>query len=421
MDSGTRIAGLEDRANASSAPPIQKFGDTWIAASALGTSEMIQEYPDSAEALRSSVQRMFESCPNEEEIPKPDLTLSESIQDWQPTTERDLSIFSRSSIRQSATKCEPTSLTTLYDQMDLVQGHTTSETILSFDPNDLNPSRSASQVRRPSTIVGPDDLFQKCWPRTPMSMVLEGGSDEGSNDLHIAPTYLSHVTFPKPKVGAMPMTIPGGLPMIPSVTSSSVETTDTATLRTPRTDRSSVTTASSVDSTVLAKLETHSTEHGTIAKQIDGVQIDIQSIIRSLGMLVQQAMTTPDSIPKALDQKITSLHLDFKGVENALQLSSLASSRQSQVEEPKLADVHNKLDNIAKLCEDLLAKQAVEGIPISKLSDGLPILTSRVRSDTCKSPASREPLELEVQPSEETIAGEEVAQIMADLVSPSPA
>ena len=178
-----------------------------------------------------------------------------------------------------------------------------------------------------------------------------------------------------------------------------------------------MTAVSSVDPTVLAKVDDHSTEHGTIAKQIDGVQVDMHRVIMSLGMLVQQSKSPIEAMPKALNEKLTSLQLDVKGVENALQLSSLASSRHGPAEEPKLLEVHEKLDSIARLCEDLLSKH--EAVPKSATVpiDGLPIRASRVGADTAKSPAPSDGMRLAVKPDEEQSAGEEVAQIMADVVS----
>lgn len=367
----------------------------------------------STDALRSSVQRMFDDGPDAQEGPRRDSQATERIMAWQPTTERELSIFSRSNTKRSNAWVEPIDTGLQFEEGYRVLPK--SETILSFDPNDLNPSRSASQVRRTSAMAGGSEPTKRYGDRLPMPMLVEGGSDDGVTDRY-PPTHLCHVTFPKPTVGGLPMMIPGGLPMIPSVTSSSVDTAESPALQTPHTDRSSMTTVSSVDPTVLAKLESHTTEHGTIAKQIDGVQVDIHRFITSLGTLVQQAKIPPDSFPKALDEKITSLHLDVKGVENALQLSSLASSRQAPVEDPKLLDVHTKLDNIAKLCEDLLSKQPPP-VPndTTALIDGLPIRASRV-GEAPKSPAPSGSLSLFVKPREEKIAGEEVAQIMADLV-----
>ncbi len=384
------------------------------------------DHRESAAALRSSVQRMFDDGPDPQEVPRRESGATERIIAWQPTTERELSIFTRSNTKRFNASVEPLSAIAAYGEGERVIPK--SETLLSFDPNDLNPSRSASQVRRPSTVLLPDDAPKRFGARSPMPMLMEGGSDEGAIERDIAPTRISkvsHVIFPKPTVGGQPMMIPGDLPMIPSVTSSSVETRESTSGRTPQTDESSVTSVSSANPTVLAKLETHSTEHGTIARQIDGVQVDIRRIISSLGALVRQSKTVPaplesEMIPKALDEKITSLQLDVQGIGNALQLSSLATSRQAPLappEEPNLLDVHSKLDNIAKLCENLLSKQAL-AVPASDPAtiDGLPLRASRV-GEAPKTPAPPGSLGLSVKPSEEKIAGEEVAQIMADLVS----
>ena len=410
-DFKARIASIEARTSASSAPPVQKVGDTWVAASALGTSDVEMDRRQSEDALRSSVQRMFEVGPDadlaREEVVRRDSVATERILAWQPATERELSIFSRASLKRSNAA---EGLTTGSPYAEASRAIPKSETVLSFDPNDLNPSRSASQVRRPSMATGLCEA-KPFNPREPMSVVLEGESDDGGVDGRIMEqTQLSHVTFPKPKVGGLPMTIPGGLPMLASVTSSSVDT-GTAP-RTPHTEHSSMTTVSSVDPTVLAKLETHSTEYGTMARQIDGVQLDLHRIISSLGALVQQANTVPEAFPKVLDEKISSLQLDVKGVENALHLSALASNRQTPPEEPKLVEVQSKLDNIAKLCEGLLAGQVIRSAP--RQIDAAPIQAAKI-AETPKTPAPAASA-LEVKPNEEVAAGEEVAQIMADLV-----
>ena len=413
-----RIASLEARPSTSSAPPVQKVGYT-VAASAIGTSDMDPDRRESEHVLRSSVQRMFQAGPDANqpwvEVAGKESQANERILAWQPTTERELSIFPRANSKRLMVSADHFGAIASYGDEGLVSNNPKSETVLSFDPNDLNPSRSASQVRRASIAVGPAVASKAFESRVPMSVVPEGGSDDGVNDRVIAPTQVSHVTFPKPTPGRMSMTIPGGLPMSASVTSSSFDTGDTQ--RTPRTKLSSITTVSGVDPTVHAKLESHSTEHNTIAKQIDGVQVDIHRIISSLGALVQQAKTGPDMFPKALDEKITSLQLNVKGVENALQLSTLAASRRAPTEEPKLVEVHSKLDNIAMLCEGLLAGQATRPEAAPSLIDGLSVRASKVDDETPKG-ASVETSGLTVKPSEEKVAGEEVAYIMADHVGP---
>ena len=415
-DFKARIASLRARAASSVAPPIQKVGDTWVAASVLGTTDVALNGHNKDNALRQSVQRMFDTGPDDKEVLRRESEATERIQAWQPSTERELSIFSRSKTKRSSGTAEPISIAPYGDE-DRAMVIPQSETVLSFDPNDLNPSRSASQVRRPSAVVGSNDQPRPYASRALMTVVMEGESDNGDEERNIAPTLLSHVTFPKPTLKGMPMMIPGGLPMVPSISSSSVETGKSSLVQTPQTEQSSLTTVSSADPAVLAKLESHSTEHGGMASQIDGVQVDIHRIISSLGALVQQAKVTPNSFPKALDDRISSLQLDVKGVENALQLSSLASNRQPQAEEPKLVEVHTKLDNIAKLCEDLLGKQAaISSTPAVPAIDGLPIRAAKAAGDTSNSPGQPESQGLAVKPSDEKIAGEEVAQIMADLV-----
>jgi hypothetical protein len=175
-------------------------------------------------------------------------------------------------------------------------------------------------------------------------------------------------------------------------------------MATPHTARSTVTMASSVDQTVLAQMETHSSDHDKLSKQVDNVQVDLRSAILSLSTLLAQSKVLIDPaqapVPKVLDERLTSLGLDIKGIETAFQLSNLASSRQPP-EDPKLPEIHDKLDSIAKACEDILARSRSTG------PTPLPI------------PTKRGSLGLTSDPEGEKQAGEEVAQIMAQLTGGS--
>lgn len=376
------------------------MGDTWVAASALGGGSDIDTGPD---GLRDSVQRMFTSGPDTHP------------NTWQPETERDLSIFSRTNSKRSQASLDP--IGTAYGEVDRQNGYPKSDTILSFDPNDLNPSRSASQVRRNASLLHLDEPARRYGPGRSLPVLEERESEDGSTRLQAAPTHISHITFPKPTLDGVTM-LPGSSPMIASVTSSSVETGETATLQTPRTSHSSVTTVSIADPTVIAKLETHSTEHGGIAKQIDGVQVELHRIISQLGTLVQFSRAGETAIPKALDDKLTTIGLDVKSVENAIQLSSIANGRMPVVEDANMLNVHEKLDSIARLCEEVLAKQMVGGVKSETMPiDGLPLRASRLTDTAALVKGSKD---LSVKSEEEKSAGEEVAQIMAELVSASP-
>ncbi|KAK4689185.1 hypothetical protein P7C73_g942, partial [Tremellales sp. Uapishka_1] len=403
-DFQTRIANLESR---SSAPPVQKVGDTWVAASVLGKSdvEMNGDRGHSSDDLRDSVQRMFDAGPDPGGA-------AESRPEWQPESDRQLSIFARNTSKT-------------YSEIDRINGFPKSETALSFDPDDLNPSRSASQVRRASTVMGGEEPIRKYGPKPSMPVLEESGSLSGSEESTLRPprdvdgvTHISHVSFPKPTLGGAPLNS-GNRDALPKIESVPSSCEGTEYMRTPQTEyQSSATSVSTVDPTVIAKLDSHTNEHGSLAKQVDGVTIDLNRVIRTLGTMVQQSRT----IPKALDDKLVSLQLDVKGVENALQLSNLASNRRSPlpVDEPKLPDVNQKLDNIVKLCEDLLSRPAVAP-PKSATPpiDGLPIRASRVGNEA-KSPKSKQnTLGLVVESDEEKSAGEEVAQIMADLTGGS--
>lgn len=387
------------------------------------------------------MQRMFEAGPDVQddshmfEPVRRGSDAIERIKAWQPKTEHDLSIFSRHHSRRSAASAEPIGGDTA-SHFD----NPTTDTILSFDPNDLNPSRSASQVRRASSVQVNDDPAARYRPTTHSGYmpVLDERSDDGMTEALRAPTHISHVTFPKPTVGGARITASQEptLPTIASASNSSCETGESTTMQTPRTGQTAPSTAATsiMDQTVIAKLDTHSNEHGELAKQVDGVQLDLARAITALGALVSQSRTMSDPtkmpIPSALDDKLTSIALDVKGVENALQLSNLASSRHAHQEESQLPEIHSKLDAIAKLCEEVLAKHnagEIAGLPEQEI-DGLPIRASRVAApehpatpSQAKSPAiKKEGLSLIVENDEVKQAGQEVAQIMAELVSLCP-
>jgi hypothetical protein len=401
------LSDFEHRINAmeksSSAPPVQKIGDTWIAASQLGRGSFSDTEPrPPRDNLRDSVQRMFDAGPDVTlgMGPAPSRSDSEAtarIKAWQPVTERDLSIFSRSGTTGSQPSTDPT---TISRPMDLdSRAYTKTDTVLSFDPNDLNPSRSASQVRRTSTLLGGEGTVKR---RVAALTVVDERSDDGMTEAMRAATQISHVTFPKPSVSLDHSH--RSLTPIPSVSHSSTDSEEPTTMATPHTARSTVTMASSVDQTVLAHMETHSSDHDKISKQVDGVQVDLRSAILSLSTLLAQSKVLADPtqapVPKALDDRLTSLGLDIKGIETAFQLSNLASSRQP-AEDPKLPEIHNKLDSIAKACEDILARSRTTG------PTPLPI------------PTKRGSLGLTSDPEGEKQAGEEVAQIMAQLTGGS--
>ncbi|ORY35687.1 hypothetical protein BCR39DRAFT_511504 [Naematelia encephala] len=420
-DFRARILTLEARTN-SSAPPVQKVGDTWVAASALGGSDT--EVP--RDSLRDSVQRMFDAGPDLTPTPtqpiggglpvptRRESGTSDRIQAWPPTTEgdlsteRDLSIFSRTHSKRSEASVDNLGDGQGYSEIEEHVNYKRSETVLSFDPSDLNPSRSASQVRRTSTIRQDDPYPRRFGDRGVMPVLDEQESEEGGTRVMAAPTHISHITFPKPTKG--------GIVMNPSPTGSSIETGESATIRTPHTHASSTTTLSlTTDPTVLARLDSHSDEHVTIAKQMDGVQMELGRIITSLGVLVHASKAGETTIPQALDERLNTIGLDIKSVENALTLSNLATNRQAQsLEGPALPQVHEKLDSIAKLCEAMLAKQVVGTAALEvqeSTIDGLPIRHSRV--ENAKSPG------LAVKEEEEKSAGQEVAQIMAEVTGGS--
>lgn len=420
---------------ASSAPPaVQKVGDTWVAASVLGSSDVgPSEKRETADALRDSVQRMFDTGPDasldvggpaptrreseatrtawmsRSEGPGKTSTVAEKIKAWQPSTvehdaheawqpatERDLSIFSR------PLPHDPEAASAVHDiYMDEPIRQT--ETLLSFDPNDLNPSRSASQVRRAPTV-----LEQKRFLRTLTPVI-----DEGESSVMDAkpPTQISHITFPKPTMGGLRMmpTIPSGQ-VAPaegestseSVTNTSEHTHDTNFLQTPQTTYESSVTSQS-DPTLLAKLDSHSSEHGAMTRQIDGVSGNLQAITATLATLVATSKT-PSVLSSELDEKLGTMHQDVKAIENALNLSSLASKGPPSLSEPKLPEIHAKLDAIAKLCEGLLGRNL----------EGAKSLTAPAVTPSKAAPKTAPQKE---ESEEEKAAGEEVAFIMADLVS----
>ena len=404
----------------SSAPPVQKVGDRWIAAGAIPNSDIGSPRPvDAGAALRSSVQRMFEAGPDAvetedepmETLPTPGSSrLADRVNAWQPVSERELSIFSRNNSKRSAVPGKPAT----FSEIDRVNGYPRTETTLSFDPNDLNPSRSASQVGRKTNALNA--------PRNGLTVVDEGSVAMETFTNFPAPTYISHVTFPKPTVGGLrilpvpptqPEAVLGGLETIPSADNSSVESGE-ETVRTPAS-----TAASSLDHTILAKLQTQTTEHGTLSNQIDGVHVDLRQVILSLSSLLARTKKTEDEtyISPALDDKLSTIHMDVKAIENALNLSTLSTARLDDagrapgLTESNLADVHAKLDAIASLCENVLAKSSAGSV------DGTTAKETKDKSGSAKAGAPQGSLGIVVDSDEEKTAGDEVAQIMAELVS----
>jgi hypothetical protein len=434
-----RIRSME----ASSAQPVQKVGDTWVTAGTLGRGSMsdintgptgLGLGPPPGNDLRDSVQRMFDTGPDTPiSVPMSGPSRSDSeatarIKAWQPATERELSIFSRSGTGRSQASASPMSVRRNIEPESEGNSYAKADTVLSFDPNDLNPSRSASQVRRTSTLLGGNVAART---RGGALTVVDERSDDGLTEAMRANTHISHVTFPKPSIDHGTSGPDRSLTPIQSVGYSSGESEVPTTMASPHTARSTITALSSIDQTVLGHMESHSSEHGKLSKQVDSVQIDLRAAITSLSALLAQSKVLSDPtlapVPKALDDRLTSLGLDIKGMENAIQLSSLAASRQP--ENPTLPEIHGKLDSIAKACEEILAKHQSETQPLSTsivpgtiLSDKDSATLHGLAGAGAKRPPmpeKRGSLGLTSDPEAEKMAGEEVAQIMAQLTGGS--
>lgn len=390
----------------------------------------------SAENLRDSVQRMFDQPPQPLQIRDEPLTLPmerqssdpmERVKAWQqpdPTTQH-LSIF-----RLARGTIPPT---------ELGEPSRRTETVLSFDPNDLNPSRSASQVRRQSTILDGADNRKVYEPR---SRGLSGIEEVSDNMSLKDPTHISHITFPKPTLAGQKLGY-NPLPLSPHIeqsdengsvsdeTRSNTSGADSANLLTPLTTNSSATLQSSVDQTVLAKLEDHTTDHGKLETQMNGVQGDLQRVIGTLTSLVAGAGLERTSA-KGMEGKLDSVAMDVKAIENALNLNTLATKGppnlegQEETVDGKVPEVHRKLDAIAKLCEDLLARPLSSGVATGAAVGAAAVAAGSIRGvpKTSTPPASvamakKGSLGISVDATEEKEAGEEVAAIMTDLVSTS--
>ncbi|KAK6910862.1 hypothetical protein I203_104897 [Kwoniella mangroviensis CBS 8507] len=484
-DFQSRLRALEARSAGSSAPPVQKVGDTWVAGSALGvpTSDIVDPPMTKAEpspllpqkrndtntiGLRDSVQRMFDLGPD------PDLTLerpksaniglrqssemSERIRAWQPSTasshlEHSTPSFSRTNSNKSTTSKANSNDSQSLDLLPYTQDEDQemmtvfpkTETMLSFDPNDLNPSRSASQVRRAaaSTVVGADGGQSTTTRR--YGMMLSGRKDNqpltiveessGVESFLAKPpmTHISHITFPKPAVGGVQMTSqPSQTPTLPTIqsgrsTTSSEEVDGSGSSRpstemhTPLTRPTSSLATTISDPTVLARLKDHSTQHQTLSSKIDGMDFGLKEIIDSLDGFVRYSKEFNDqprdiAVPKVLDDKLNTLGLDIKNIENTLQLSNLANNVNREdplnTNEQKILEVNEKLDNIVRLCEQVLSKQGTSHRPVvpisTEMGNAKGLDESMTRNTLVASPSE-----------EEKFAGEEVAQIMADLTGGS--
>jgi hypothetical protein len=365
-----RIAHQEAKTAGASAQPVQKVGDMWVAASGAlriasgsGTVEGHQSTEEQPGDLRDSVKRMFEDAQSE----GPDLRDS-----WQPVSERELSIFSKADSKLSATSPPPTEpMGSPYSGLDYKRS---SGTELSFDPNDLNPSRSASQVRRaPSTIVGTLRALGNGAP--PMARL-----DEVSSR---APSLITRMTFPKPVVAGV----------IPRTATPSGSSSEETYLPTPRTFEA--TTATTFDDTrLISKMESHSQEHAAIATQVDGLHVNLDAVLASLAILAKQQVAEQDQPTRAIEDKLSSLQLDFRGVQDALQFNTLAAQRE-QAPSTDLGEVNVKLDAITRLCEEALARHS-----------------SATAEVTSPSPSASAFI---VSVEEEKKGGEEVANIMVPV------
>lgn len=222
------IGTVED-AGFGSFPSIQKVGDEWVAGGPLHTLSNDLESPRSRprlredSPLRESVSLMFanklpsQTLPRQSSVQQPEVGRSAShasseasqrILEWQAPVQnrKKLSVSAQSQL-----------LPTSFFSSGIDVGSATmphSNTMLSFDSEDLNPSRSASQVGRVPTDV---DMGET----TPKQTRTAGGgevkskaaawearsalSSEQELDPFGAPTHIRRITFPKPFVANAPL------------------------------------------------------------------------------------------------------------------------------------------------------------------------------------------------------------------------
>ncbi|KAE8541942.1 hypothetical protein D1P53_002116 [Cryptococcus gattii VGV] len=222
------IGTVED-AGFGSFPSIQKVGDEWVAGGPLHTLsndlESLRSRPRLREdsPLRESVSLMFadklpsQTPPRQSFVPQPEVGRSTShasseasqrILEWQAPVQnrKELSISAQSQLL-------PTSfLSSGIDVGSATMSH--SDTMLSFDSEDLNPSRSASQVGRVPTDVDMGEITPKQTRKAGAGEVKSKAavwearsalSSEQELDPFGAPTHISRITFPKPFVGNAPL------------------------------------------------------------------------------------------------------------------------------------------------------------------------------------------------------------------------
>jgi hypothetical protein len=113
---------------------------------------------------------------------------------------------------------------------------------------------------------------------------------------------------------------------------------------------------------------------------------------------------------RAIEDKLSSLQLDFRGVQDALQLNMLATARE--LPPSGLAEVNEKLDAITRLCQDALARHANAVV----LAEGAKALSGNYNfkplTDEDTTPSA-----IGLDTEEEENAGAEVAEIMTQTVS----
>lgn len=161
-------------------------------------------------------------------------------------------------------------------------------------------------------------------------------------------------------------------------------------------------TSTGTDPTVLAALDTHTAEHGTLSKQLDDVQFGVNALAASVGSVsalvhgreerdadlalperldalndglagIHAAVAT---LPPDLAQRITALGTDLRGVqmvlyESSAQIAALSAKEGAsdvdtekelppppgEAAEPALPEINAKLDALAVLIQEVLARQ----------------------------------------------------------------
>lgn len=282
--------------------------------------------------------------------------------DYPPATERELSIFSQAALTSAQQlPRDRARIPSVFDVEPIAIGKSpppSTECVLDFDPADLNPSRSASQVRRPvcepTTMAGAasfgveEQAFSERQP---------GLEDENAVVLNRQLTHISRVTFPEPKIPSA-ISRPRQSPLPSHVDIADRLATMLPGNETAQEDQRYPTPDAGPPSrSPPNKGDYAGEEEHRLAVKLQAIQTSLQDLASKVDCIVDGRDAINRSSPSdaaQLNGRLASIEVAVQDTKNTLLLSRLADERLSRppvIDESGLSSIHDKLESILQSCK----------------------------------------------------------------------